>query len=242
LIRYWNPLERTATVTTAYDCKSKIVTLENEMKAVKTLSSAAYGRYGAMSEILQCIQLHLNTVTYQVDMLRTSFEDFREEVRPHLRVLGIDVGEVKSEVSAMKPQVIELRVDMSQVVQDVSVLKKANAVLKRDVSVLREDVSDLKGDVSVLKGDVSDLKEDVSGLKGDVSVLKGDVSDLKGDVSVLKGDVSDLKEDVSVLKEDVSVLKRDVHDIKERMAEQHGVMMRHGDLLKEILLRLPPAA
>ena len=103
-------------------------------------------------------------------------------------------------------------------------------------------------DVSAIKSDVVILKTDVATLKADVVILKTDVATLKADVVILKTDVATLKTDVA---EHTTILnehsaKLDEHTVAlariDGTLQEHGRMLvAHGDMLRQILERLPAA-
>jgi outer membrane murein-binding lipoprotein Lpp len=183
-------------------------------------------------------------------------EQHQAQVAPfELAAVRSAVGRVHADVLALGEQAVRSGQKLDQVEAEVRTVARVQIEhgaalaqvagkvdgLEGKVDGLDHKVDGLTGRVGGLEGKVDGLTGRVGGLEGKVDGLTGRVGGLEGKVDGLEGKVDGLDHKVDGLTGRVGGLEGKVDAQGETLERNGGMLERHGEILAEILRRLPLA-
>jgi outer membrane murein-binding lipoprotein Lpp len=169
-------------------------------------------------------------------------EQHQAQVAPfELAAVRSAVGRVHADVLALGEQAVRSGQKLDQVDAEVRTVARVQIEHGAALAQVAGKVDGLEGKVDGLDHKVDGLTGRVGGLEGKVDGLTGRVGGLEGKVDGLEGKVDGLDHKVDGLTGRVGGLEGKVDAQGETLERNGGMLERHGEILAEILRRLPLA-
>jgi outer membrane murein-binding lipoprotein Lpp len=169
-------------------------------------------------------------------------EQHQAQVAPfELAAVRSAVGRVHADVLALGEQAVRSGQKLDQVEAEVRTVARVQIEHGAALAQVAGKVDGLEGKVDGLDHKVDGLTGRVGGLEGKVDGLTGRVGGLEGKVDRLEGKVDGLDHKVDGLTGRVGGLEGKVDAQGETLERNGGMLERHGEILAEILRRLPLA-
>jgi outer membrane murein-binding lipoprotein Lpp len=169
-------------------------------------------------------------------------EQHQAQVAPfELAAVRSAVGRVHADVLALGEQAVRSGQKLDQVEAEVRTVARVQIEHGAALAQVAGKVDGLEGKVDGLDHKVDGLTGRVGGLEGKVDGLTGRVGGLEGKVDGLEGKVDGLDHKVDGLTGRVGGLEGKVDAQGETLERNGGMLERHGEILAEILRRLPLA-